>query len=182
MKTENQYDPHSLTAKVKERLEKRARGTLTGESHSNLAAHKATDSLPKTGTFQFEESVSDQFMGLLLGTPHTENRHVKKEQEKHAEKFNFHGTKASSLSLNLQEEEKQISGGSKEGFSFSINNLPEGKVQVNGTYVQGKLEVTLNLAQNLSVKEQDALAKILGSRLSVELGVPLEVKIGRNNR
>lgn len=178
MKTESQYDPMSLSIRVKERVEKRARGTLTGEPATpNMPAPKQKET---GGPHGHENSISDEFLNLLF-TPHADLTQPFPNQTKNkSNNLDSLGTMRNSLPLKLQEEKISELKNSKQTFSFKINNLPEGEVKVSGSYIGGKLKLILRLANNLSVQQQDVLVRMLKAQLSNELGVPLEVEIDRS--
>lgn len=179
MKTESQYDPMSLSLRVKERVEKRARGTLTGDPAStpNMPPPKQKE----TGGLQdAENSISDEFLNLLFTPPADLPPTLPRQAQNKSNNFDSLGTMRNSLPLKLQEEKIPELQNSKQAFSFKINNLPEGEVKVSGSYIGGKLKLALRLANKLSVQQQDVLVKMLKAQLSNELGVPLEVEIDRS--
>jgi len=70
---------------------------------------------------------------------------------------------------------------SSDLFSFQIDNSALGALEVKGSYNQGNLLLNIELPPAMGLNEQKVLIKILEAKLSKQLGVALEVKIGRSN-
>ena len=170
MKTDPEYNPLSISTRVREKIEQKANGCTVQPApqktrFTSLPSHENSEGKP----------LKDEFIELLLNAPSEQKKPSFKEIEPLEEKnLQVKGTKELFFPLNKQEvEEKE-----KPPFSFTILNTAYGELTAHGVYAGKKLFLKINLLKKLTAKEQDTLAAILKVKLSTELNVPLEVKIG----
>lgn len=170
MKTDPEYNPLSISTRVGEKIEQKANGcTVQPASQktrfTSLPSHENSEGKP----------LKDEFIELLLHGPSEQKKSPFKEIQSFEEKnLQIKGTKEPFFPLNKQEvKEKE-----KPPFAFTISNTAYGELTAEGVYDGNKLFLKVNLLKKLTAKEQDTLAAILKVKLSTELNVPLEVKIG----
>lgn len=174
MKPEPKHDPSSVSTHVRERIEKKASGCAAPR---DVPVARHTNNHPQT--------MKDEFLDLLFSgsspnaTVGTGNGTENKTCLAH-EKLKTKGTKELFFPLNRGEAKERNVDGSKNPFAFSINNSTLGELNIQGTYLNGNLQLHVEMPPKMGIQEQQVLAKILEAKLSKELGVKLEVKIGRS--
>jgi hypothetical protein len=169
------YDPLSLSLRVKEKINQKANRTGVQEpafipNKQSLASNPTPQQLPN-------KQLKEHFLDLLLDEqqtlPHDNSKETFVNNEK---KLQNNGTKELFSPLNKGEEKKKEA--EKIPFNFSIDNSALGKLELKGSYNGGTLILNIDLPTAMGTKEQATLANILKIKLSKELGVPLEIKIG----
>lgn len=184
MKPESKYDPVSINERVRDRIEKKANGSGSPVPPSATARAQASQS--HFSSSKNADSLKDEFMDLLFtSTPSNTSGNTAQAPTKKSgisdENLKTKGTKELFSPLNKGEVKERKADESKGPFSFSINNSALGELNIQGSYQNGNLMLNVEMPPKLSINEQKVLAKILEAKLSKELGVKLEVKIGRRN-
>jgi hypothetical protein len=172
---DGKYDPLSITNRVKDRIEKKANGVAVPDAKPISSQHISAQHDHHTSARQLKED----FLDFLLDDPKTAQNASAEDNRSSSEKnLQIKGTKELFSPLNKGEVKEKSS--EKSPFSFAINNSALGELTINGDYSSGGLVLSIDLPKPMDVKDQYVLAKILKTKLSKELGVPLEVKIGRS--
>lgn len=172
MKTSGSFDPLSITHRVRTRLENKANGVSVPDvsptpRHPNLP-------VSSTHTMNNNEHLKNQFMNLLLGEPLSADQ-APSSSESAKEFEHISGTKQFFSPLNKQEYTKTDSPTQSTPFQFCVQNSALGELEVQGEWLNGRMQVSIKLAQALEPKERRLLGHILKMRLSRELGIDLEV-------
>lgn len=169
------YDPLSLSLRVKEKINQKA--NRTGVQEPAFTPGKQSLSSNPSPQQTSNKQLKEHFLDLLLDEqqtlPHDNPKETFVNNEK---KLQNNGTKELFSPLNKGEKKKEES--EKTPFSFSIDNSALGKLELKGNYDNGILILNIELPAAMATKEQATLASILKIKLSKELGVPLEIKIG----
>ena len=178
MKSDNKYDPLCLSANVQERIDKKASGCTVNISKASkpLALSNSSMSRPQ------QNSLKDDFLEMLFPvSPESHTPSNSEKTPKNTGNFQTNGTKELFSPLKKGEVKEKGLSEIQNSFSFQIDNSALGALEVKGSYNQGNLLLNIELPPAMGLNEQKVLIKILEAKLSKQLGVALEVKIGRSN-
>lgn len=173
MRTTQPYNPISIEQRVRNKLENKASGVTLPDiaptaSPSNTFIHEKR---PMNNS----KELKDEFMNLLCASQAETEHEAKPSAEELKKCTETDGTNKLFLTLNEQESTKSKSGNTKESFSFVIQNSDLGELKLKGNWMNGHLKVLITPEKKLEVRERKLLCAMLTTRLSNELGVPLEV-------
>lgn len=129
-----------------------------------------------------KNSLKDDFLEMLFPvSPESHTPSNSEKTPKNTGNFQTNGTKELFSPLKKGEVKEKGLSEIQNSFSFQIDNSALGALEVKGSYHQGNLLLNIELPPAMGLNEQKVLIKILEAKLSKQLGVALEVKIGRSN-
>lgn len=180
MNINNKFEPVSISAKVRERLEKRANGLSTDvatnqtnptEKHANLGKNLATP-----------ENIKDEFLNLLLSPkndlPAPPKPALNNSATYHTDSSEICGTETFFLPQKKCEERKNLLT-EKSNFSFTIESEALGNLDLSGQFDGVQMKVSLKLADSIDTQQLEVLEKMLQRQLCSTLGVQVELTIDR---
>lgn len=176
MKTEGEYNPLSISNRVREKLEARHSGC---EVRTVMPLKPGATRNPVAGSGSMQD-MKDHFLDLVLTA--AQGKEPSREQlsanaQKKSDLIDFDGTNKNSKLLNKQEQSKDQNEIQQGEFSFDLSNAAVGPLKVVGNFDRGVLQVGLQFTSTMDIKQLRVLSQILKVKLTNELGVPVEVKI-----
>lgn len=173
MRPTEPYNPISIEQRVRNKIENKAsRVTLPDIAPT---AHSSKTSIHGERAMNQSKQLKDEFMSLLAGNDAGSKCEVKPGSQELKKCTETDGTNKLFLTLNKQESTKGKSDQTQESFSFVIQNSDLGELKLKGSWMNGHLKVFIQPEKKLEVRERKLLCAMLTTRLSNELGVPLEV-------
>ncbi len=178
MKSPTEFNPLSISERVRERVEARAKGTIPLAEGPSSGNTKACTSSTRGDP---GDHLADEFTNLIFGQ--YEEKLNSRSQQFHrtpADDYSQrerveNGTNQNFLPPNKCEERKQKDNVSS--IDFVISNSEAGAVEVHARMLGSVLKVKLKFQTGMSDQSQRVLQKILASRLTNELGVKVEIQI-----
>lgn len=173
MRTTEPYNPISIEHRVRSKLENKASGVTLPDIAPT--ASPSSTFIHEKRAMNNSKQLKDEFMNLLCASQAETEREVKPGCEELKKCAETDGTNKLFLTLNKQESTKSEGDKTKESFSFVIQNSDLGELKLKGSWINGHLKVLIQPEKKLEVRERKLLCAMLTTRLSNELGVPLEV-------
>lgn len=172
--------PSLINQMVKDRIRKKAEGTLAGSAGEKIVQSRAQ--FMGSGKYAGNDDLAGDFLGLVLSGISEQDQKVTTPQNLKHESLShptskLEGTKDSFLALNKQESTEFKTQRIGE-FKFTLDTSYAGLVNVTVARQPDQLTLLLDLPQALDAKGRQFLENVLKAQLSNSLNMKVEVKIG----